>query len=88
MEKFRVDENDLSVSNTYLTNSKRRTKMKHHCKENFKRIFVACGRSDLTPTMASKSATVDMPVKWQLNPRKQTEFEHGGFLWNFLRKLR
>jgi hypothetical protein len=29
-----------------------------------KKYFVACGRSDVTPTMASRSATVEMAVKW------------------------
>jgi hypothetical protein len=29
-----------------------------------KKLFVACGRSDVTPTMATRSATVNMAVKW------------------------
>jgi hypothetical protein len=32
--------------------------------DNFKKSFIACGRSDVTPTMATRSATVDMAVKW------------------------
>jgi hypothetical protein len=40
-------------------------------------FFVACGRSDVTPTMATRIATVDMTVKWRLNPRNRIEFAHG-----------
>jgi hypothetical protein len=28
------------------------------------KFFVACGRSDITPTMATRRANVDMTVKW------------------------
>jgi hypothetical protein len=35
-----------------------------------KKKIVACGRSDVTPKMATRSATVDIAVKWRLNPRK------------------
>jgi hypothetical protein len=41
-------------------------------------LFVTCGRSDVTPTMATRSANVDMAVIWRLNPTKRTEFAHGG----------
>jgi hypothetical protein len=41
----------------------------HHWKENQK-CSVAHGRSDVTPTMATRSETVDMDVKWWLKPRK------------------
>jgi regulator of protease activity HflC (stomatin/prohibitin superfamily) len=37
-------------------------------------ISVAGGRSDVTPMMATRSATVDMSVKWRLNPRKRFVF--------------
>jgi hypothetical protein len=46
---------------------------------------VACGRSDVTPTMTTRSANVDIAVKWRLRPRKLIEFAHGGFLLVFLR---
>jgi hypothetical protein len=49
--------------------------------------FVACGRSDVIPSMTTRSAVVDRAVKWRLSPRKRYEFAHGGLLWNFLRKL-
>jgi hypothetical protein len=49
-------------------------------------FFVAHQRSDLFPTMASRNTTVDMAAERQLNLRKQIEFTHGGFLWNFLQK--
>jgi hypothetical protein len=32
--------------------------------------FGRCSRSDGTPTMATRSETVDMAVKWRVNPRK------------------
>jgi hypothetical protein len=47
------------------------------------RCFVAC-RSEVIPTMPTRSTTIDMAVKWQLNLRRQIKFTHGGFLWNFL----
>jgi regulator of protease activity HflC (stomatin/prohibitin superfamily) len=50
------------------------------------KMFIACGRSDVTPTMTARTITIDMEVKWQFNPRKRIYFEHGGFLWNFLQK--
>jgi hypothetical protein len=56
--------------------------------KELQKIVVACGRSDVTPTMATRCATVDMAVKWRLNPRKMIEFAHGGVLWNFLQKPR
>jgi hypothetical protein len=33
-------------------------------------MFIACGRSDITPTMTTRIITVDMTVKWQYNPQK------------------
>jgi hypothetical protein len=51
-----------------------------------KKKFVAYERSDVTPTMAIRSATVNMEVKWRLNPRKTTEFAHGRFFKQFLLK--
>lgn len=33
--------------------------------------IVACGTSDVTPAVATRSTTVDMEVKWQLNLRKR-----------------
>jgi hypothetical protein len=84
-----VSTNELRVSNDYLTKTKWHTEMKLTPLEGqLQNIFAACGRSDVTPTMATKSATVDMAVKWRLNPRRRIEFVHGGFLWNFLRKSR
>jgi hypothetical protein len=53
--------------------------------EQFQYLFVAC-RSDIIKKMATTSATADMAVKWQLNPRKQTEFAHKGILYNFPQK--
>jgi hypothetical protein len=37
--------------------------------EELKKI-VACPRSDITPTMATRSAPVDMAVQWRLKQRK------------------
>jgi hypothetical protein len=42
--------------------------------------FVACYWSDLTPAVATRSATVDMAVKWRLNPKERTEFACAGSL--------
>jgi regulator of protease activity HflC (stomatin/prohibitin superfamily) len=42
-------------------------------KENFKISFVAC-RSDITSTRLSTITTVDMAVKWRLNPTKSFVF--------------
>jgi hypothetical protein len=42
----------------------------HHWKENLKKMFVSCERSDVTPAMVTMSATVNMAVKWRLNLRK------------------
>jgi hypothetical protein len=50
--------------------------------------FVASGRRDVTPTMATRSVTVDIALKWRLTLTKRIEFAHGEFLWNFLRNLR
>jgi hypothetical protein len=62
----------LAVSNIYLTKTKRTQKWNvRHWKENFKQIFAACGGSDVTQTMATRSASVDMAVKWRLNPRER-----------------
>jgi 23S rRNA maturation-related 3'-5' exoribonuclease YhaM len=33
-------------------------------RKNFKEIFVAHERSDIIPTMAARSTTVDIAVKW------------------------
>jgi hypothetical protein len=41
-------------------------------------MLVSCGKSDVTPTKASRSAAFDVTVKWRLNPRKRTELAHGG----------
>jgi hypothetical protein len=38
--------------------------MKHTIGKITSNIFVTCGRSDVTPTMATKSVTVDMTLKW------------------------
>jgi hypothetical protein len=63
--------------------------MKHTSLEGeLQKLFVACGRSDVTPSMTTTNATVDMAVKWRPNPTKRTEFANEGFLWNFLRKPR
>jgi hypothetical protein len=35
------------------------------------KFVVAYWRSDVTPTTATRSATVDMAVKWRFNPRKR-----------------
>lgn len=55
-------------------------------KWNFENSFVPSGRSYVTPTMAIRSICVDMAVKWWVNLAKQTEFAHGGLLWNFIWK--
>jgi hypothetical protein len=54
----------------------------------FQTFLVACGRSNITPAMVTRSVTADTAVKWLLNLIKLIEFAHGGFLWNFLRKPR
>jgi hypothetical protein len=41
---------------------------------------MTCGRIDVIPVMVTRSAIVDMAVKWRLNPKKR----FGWFLWNFL----
>jgi hypothetical protein len=51
-----------------------------------KNKIVACGKSDLTTTMSTRSAAVDMAVKWRLKPRTRIESAYKGFLWNFLIK--
>jgi hypothetical protein len=33
--------------------------------------------------IVTRSATVDVTVKWHFNPRRQIEFEHGGYLCSF-----
>jgi hypothetical protein len=59
------------VSNSYLTNTERPTEMKLTPRKNLKKmLFVARGKSDVTPTMPARSATVDTAVKWRHNPRK------------------
>jgi hypothetical protein len=52
----------------HLTETKRHTEMKHTAVRTSK-VFVACGRSDVAPKTATRSATVDMAVKWRLDPR-------------------
>jgi hypothetical protein len=36
----------------------------------FKKKIIACKRSDITPKMATRSATVKKAAKWRLAPRK------------------
>jgi hypothetical protein len=58
-----------TISNIYFTKTKRHTEMKLAPLEGeLQNIFVACGRSDVTPMMATRSAIVDMTVNWRLNP--------------------
>jgi hypothetical protein len=53
-----------------------------------KKSFVACGKSDVTATLATRSRTVDMAEKWQLKSGKLIAFGCEGCLWNTLRKPR
>jgi hypothetical protein len=55
----------------YLFNkSKRHTEMNLTLLGGEVKYFVALGRSDVTPTVATRRANTDMVVKWRLNPRK------------------
>jgi hypothetical protein len=42
--------------------------------------MIAGRRSDVAPTMATRNSTVDMTVKWLLNPRNLIESTHGAFM--------
>jgi hypothetical protein len=54
-----------ALSHVYLTKTERHAEMKLTPLEGeFQHSFLACERRDLTPTMATRSATVDMAVKW------------------------
>jgi hypothetical protein len=75
-------------SNIYLTKTKRHIEMKPtQLGAELHKYFVVCGRSNVTPTMATRSTTVNMAVKWRLNPRKRIEFAYGRSSWNLIRKL-
>jgi hypothetical protein len=61
----------LAVSNSYFTRTKRRTEIElTPLERELQTFFVACKRSDATLMIATRRATVDMTVKWRLNPRK------------------
>jgi hypothetical protein len=45
---------------------------------------LASGRSNITPMIATRSKTIDITVKWQLNPRKRIQFVNGRSSWSFL----
>jgi hypothetical protein len=62
-------------------------KLNLHNLKNFKH-FCSMWEKWRCSCMASRSAAVDMAVKWRPNPRKRIQFAHGEFLWNFLRKPR
>lgn len=36
--------------------------------------FSSCNRSNVTPAMVARSATVGVAVKWRLTPRKLIQF--------------
>jgi hypothetical protein len=59
---YRVNTNDVRGFR-YLTKTKWFTELKLMPLEG-EHFTVACGRSDITPTMATRSTTVDMTVKW------------------------
>lgn len=43
-------------------------------------FFLVCGTSNITPSMATRSATVDLAVKWRFKSLKRIEFASGRFL--------
>jgi hypothetical protein len=49
--------------------------MKHRWNNNFKKVFGACGRSDITPMKLTRSVTIDISVKWRMNQRKRCVLE-------------
>jgi hypothetical protein len=51
--------------------------------EELKKLFIARRENDVTPKMSTRSATVDMAVKWRLQIRKRTDFEDGIFCGTF-----
>jgi hypothetical protein len=72
-EIYRVITNDLSVSKTYSTKTKRDTEIKLTPFEGYNRkIVIACGRRDVTPMMFTRSPSIGKGVKWCLNSRKRT----------------
>jgi hypothetical protein len=80
---YRVNTNDLSSLKYLFNKTKQRREIKlTHWKWNL-HFFAACGRSDITPTVVIRSAATDK-IKWQLNPKKQIEFAHGGFRYTFI----
>jgi hypothetical protein len=53
-----------AVSNICSTKAKRHTEMKHSLLEGeLQNVFVVCRISDVTPIVATRSATVDTAVK-------------------------
>jgi hypothetical protein len=58
---YRISKNYPSSLNIYLTKIIRHTEMKLVPLEGeLQTLFVGCGRSNVTPTMATRSATIDM----------------------------
>jgi 3,4-dihydroxy-2-butanone 4-phosphate synthase len=67
-----ISTNDLSYLKYLFNKTKGHTEMKLKLMEGeIQNFSVACERSDVTPTMTTRSATVDMAVKWRLNSRKR-----------------
>lgn len=54
----------MQVSNIHLEKTKQHTKMKLAPTEELQRCFVASRGSEVVPTTASRSTTVDMTEKW------------------------
>jgi hypothetical protein len=55
----------IAVSNIYLTKTKLHIEIKLMLLEGeLKKLIVACSRTDITPTMSTRSTTIDMAVKW------------------------
>jgi hypothetical protein len=53
------------VSNIYLIKTRSHTEMKLTSLEGeLQKLFIARGRSNVTPTMVTRSVTIDIAVKW------------------------
>lgn len=76
-----------AVSNIYLTKSKRHAEkklrqLKGELQTHFRNMWT-CVRSDVTQTMATRSANVDMAAVWRMNSRKISQFANRGISGTF-----
>lgn len=75
------------VSNIYLTKPKWHTERNLHYFKNLENVCIVLEKW-YKSRVASRSASADVRAKCRINRKKRIEFAHGGFLWNFFRKLR